>query len=694
MNYKKLKHVISLLLSLLFVGYSTAGQVPADLVLKNGYIYTVDDKRSVKEAFAIRGNRIIAVGTVDEVSELIGPATEVRDLGGKFVMPGMHDAHIHTLGIIAPGPEVCDLGVRPRSLEEIYSFVKGCLKDYSLKKGEWLPVIAWNSSTGNEPSERFPNIRAALDAVSVDNPIILWGYEGHTGAANSAALNQAKNPKTGKSLALNAETLEMSYADYREYVGVDSEGKLTGIINETARYLLRTEMLEDMLGGLKDPAKLMPAVAQKLAANGITSIQDARVNEVVLDHYRWLEENGEMTFRVRTALFQQTPGSALTEGVGEIPRYVENFKALRARNQHLKYVKPEAVKLYADGLITGNPALSPPKLPTSAMINGYQQPLFSTYETGEKSEVKIVGYVDINSAQCQSVQEKHEDYSRQEVIDNFQEKFGYHPSQCEKKYGALDHSELFIHEFVRQTTEAGFHVHVHAEADKAIRVTLDAFEQTKALADEKGLTQSMAHVDIASPDDQKRFGQLGVYPVFTYAWAIPNEYMMAFVPFIDHVKGNGDLFNPDHYSIKNLYPVKSIAESGSDIVWGSDTPVGLRDPIPFYSMRQALTRSYDGVVLNEKERIDIHQAIASYTINSAKLFSHDKDLGSIEVGKIADIIVLNQNVVELAEAGEEQEIVRTHVEMTLFDGEIVFERTWFGSVKDYFMDWVFELFIE
>jgi predicted amidohydrolase YtcJ len=93
------------------------------------------------------------------------------------------------------------------------------------------------------------------------------------------------------------------------------------------------------------------------------------------------------------------------------------------------------------------------------------------------------------------------------------------------------------------------------------------------------------------------------------------------------------------------------------------------------SLQQAITRGDGEAVLNENESIDIHSAIAAFTINGARLFGHDDKLGSIEVGKIADIIVLDQNIVELAESGEPEKIGKTKVAMTIFDGNIVFERS-------------------
>ena len=218
-------------------------------------------------------------------------------------------------------------------------------------------------------------------------------------------------------------------------------------------------------------------------------------------------------------------------------------------------------------------------------------------------------------------------------------------------------------------------MHVHALADKAIRIVVDEFGKVKEIADRSGLTQSLAHVQIAHPDDQKRIGELGISVAFTFVWTIPDvQYDLMVIPFIDEVAGIADLYNMDHYYMQNVYPAKSIQEFGGILVHGSDAPVGSRDPMPLSSLQQAIFRSDGEVVLNEGERIDIHSAIAAFTINGAKLMKHEDKLGSIEAGKTADLIVLSQNIVELAEKGEPQKIGETKVTMTVFDGNIVYEQ--------------------
>jgi predicted amidohydrolase YtcJ len=641
-----------------------AGQT-ADLVLQNAYVYTVDAGQSIAQAVAIKDNTILFVGSDTDVQSFVDEQTEVRDMAGAMVLPGLHDMHIHGLGTVPP--DNCDLNSKPYSLEDLVPVLQACIDDYEVAPGDWLIVLQWNFSGNNLPSERLPNMRAALDAVSTEHPIFLWGNDGHHGAANSAAFALATN-KDGQVIGINADTLAGELAEFQPMVAVDKNGQPSGGINETARMLVRSDFMGDFLGANAAPETVMPRVAAVMAENGITSIQDAWVTPEVMDMYGWLEQSGGMTFRLRAALSPPP-----TSDVSQIDAYLETMKTVRAKYQDSQLIEANAVKLFADAVLEGNPLVSPPTLPVAAMLDGYKQPIFAG--SIEDGTFDIAGYVDQQSERCQTVQAEPGAFKGEDNIQNFLLENGFYPQQCIPYAGILEHPEAFIRSYIRKATEAGFHVHVHALADKGIRVTVDEFAKVKGLADQSDLTQSIAHAQVVHPDDQKRIGELGISTVFTLIWSASGfEYEMTVAPFIDEVQGVGDLYNPEHYYMQNVYPAKSILNYGGNIVHGSDAPVGGRNPIPMLNLQAAVTRSLGGVVLNPKERLDIHEALAAFTINAAKLFGHQDVLGSIEPGKIADLVVLDQNVVELAEGGHPEMIGETQVVLTVFDGAIIYER--------------------
>ncbi len=642
----------------------------ADIILTNAYVYTVDANRSIQQAVAIRDNEIIYVGNEQDAGNFRGDHTEVRDLGGRMLMPGLHDMHIHATGIVEP--DMCDFNSEAKSLEAMVPLLQDCIEKYQIAEGEWLVVLQWAFSRGNRPSERLPTLRAALDAASDKHPIIMWGDDGHHAAVNSLALAGAKD-KQGKVVGMNKDTISTVFADYRELIAVDETGEPNGGLSENARMLVRDNFMEDMLGLYATPDTMMPGVAEKLARNGITSIQDPYTGTTLAEYYAWLAASGQMTFRLRTAFFEFAADSHKQAGLAQIPEHVAQFKAEREKLKQYKLIQPNAVKLFADAVLEGNPFAQPPTLPVAAILGEFKQPVFSIDPGAETIEVS--GYVDLDSELCTEVRNQSEHHSKEAVIRKFTDQHGYHPAQCTRGSGVLEHSETFIHEYVRQMTDAGFHVHIHALSDKGVRVATKAFAAVKQTADAKGLTQSITHVQLAHPDDVKRIGELGIYVAFTYIWAIPGlEYDVMVAPFIDEVTGVADLYNPEHYYMQNIFPVKSVMDAGGILTWGSDAPVSTRDPIPFPSMQAAVTRKAEGRVMNADQVISIHDAITAYTINGARLMGHENKLGSIEVGKTADLIVLNQNVVELAEQGQADSIAETLVDMTIFDGKIVYER--------------------
>jgi len=636
---------------------------PADRVLMGGYVYTVDANRSVAQAIAIRGGEITFVGSEAAAEAYIGPDTTVHELEGAMVLPGLHDVHLHPLWIAEV--DICDLESEPRSLEELVPFLGDCLRRYEIPAGEWLWVDQWNFATGNQTSDRYPTIRAALDAVSTDHPIILSGNDGHHGAVNSAALARARDPE-GKAVGFSAETMRTTFASYRELIGTDASGEPDGNLNETARDLIgHPTALE-----LHDYDALMPQVAAVLAATGITSVQEAMAEPGFLDFYGRLEERGGMTFRVRAALFQKFPKSE--EALQMLPGTVEKFQGLRERYAGSRYIRADAVKLFADGVIEGNPLATPPALPNAAVLSPYRQPIFEI--DPETQRVDVRGYVDLESVACREVREDPERYASNAAARAFQAEHGHLPVQCAKSHGVLEHSEAFIHAFVREMEKAGFAVHIHVIGDRAVRIALDAFEASRAANGELPIPQSFAHAQLIHPDDQQRIGEMGVYVAFTYAWISPEiSYEMSVIPFIDEVKGSADLYNPEHYYMKNVYPARSVRERGGVLVAGSDAPVDTRDPRPFVNIEQAVTRTVGKVTMNADERISIHDAIAAYTINGAKFLGHDALVGSIEPGKAADLVVVDRNLVELAQNGRADEIGETKVELTIFDGKVVYE---------------------
>src|SRR5215813_2475389 len=179
MNSIKLAAVILLLLSSAF-----PQNQPADLVLKNANIYTVDDSKPHAQAVAVKGDKIVFVGSDAEVKAYIGPRTNVLDLKGATVVPGLTDSHYHFLGV---GQRELTFNLEStKSLDDLLAQVKQHAA--AAKAGEWIVGRGWIETFWNPPV--FPT-RQDLDKVSPNNPVILGRADGHGAVANSAALKLA-----------------------------------------------------------------------------------------------------------------------------------------------------------------------------------------------------------------------------------------------------------------------------------------------------------------------------------------------------------------------------------------------------------------------------------------------------------------------------------------------------------------------
>jgi predicted amidohydrolase YtcJ len=618
-------------------------------------------------ALALREGKILYVGDDAGAKALIGDDSIVLDLAGRMLLPGLHDMHIHPGGIVEI--EGCDLQSEALNLAQIAEVVTACIASEAPAPGAWVAVAQWSFSNGNQPVGELTSLRQALDLAAPTNPVILWGNDGHHGAVNSQALARGVNAD-GKRVGITAATVSTDFAEYRETIGVDAAGEPNGELHETARMLVDPPQ-HMLLDGLS--VELMPRIAARLASSGITSIQDAATPPQMLPFYRSLIESGQMSFNLSAALFQNVADFESADGTIDVPAMLAELERARAEFDNTPYIQANTVKVFVDGVIEGNPLNNPPTLPNAAVINAYQQPLFEI--DFEQGEAEVVGYVDLQSEACQQARDDSALDVEPEQAEAFRVKHGFYPSQCRISRGVLENPRDFILDYMVAVDKAGFNIHAHVIGDRAVRTALDGFDRAERENGKSAARHSLGHIQLVAPEDYQRIGDHGLYLVFTYAWiTVDPFYDLSVNPFVNPVKGIAGMYDPDSYYMQNVYPAKQLQAEGAILVAGSDAPVDTRDPRPFINIQQAVTRAgADGRVMNPAGALDIRTALDAYTINGARLFGHDARTGSLELGKSADIIVIDRDLLLLAEHGRAQEIGQAQVLLTLFEGRPVYE---------------------
>jgi len=479
-----------------------------------------------------------------------------------MMMPAMQDSHIHPIlgGIEALS---CDLNAQI-TLEDY----KRVITDYANANPdlEWLLGGGWSMAVfgaGGAPSKKI------LDELVPDRPVYLTSRDGHSGWANSMALEIAGITK-----------------DTPDPVDgiIDRDpntGELIGSLQEGAMSLLQKfvppHSLEKRIAGLEYTINM-------LHSYGITSIQDASVERPDFETYAALEKENELTLHVVAAQWWERE-----KGTEQI----EGFKALRDEFSS-DLVDASSIKIMQDGVLENY---------TAAMLEPYL----------EANGTKGIPMID--------------------------------PELLKKAVAELDAD--------------GFQVHIHAIGDAAIHQSLDAIEYARKQNGPLGHRHHIAHLQVIHPDDIPRFAALDVVANFQPYWAAADEYIMELnVPAIGEERTSW------------MYPIRSIEKTGATIAFGSDWSVSTANP--FLEIETAVTRlgalgePYPEFTPNE--RISLQTAIDAFTINAAFVNKQEDKTGSIEVGKLADLVVLNQNMFEIDPA----QISDTKVLLTLFGGKAVY----------------------
>lgn len=576
-----------------------------------GTIYTADSQQSIAEALVVEGQDIIFVGELETARNVYGDADSWVDLEGKFLMPGIHDAHIHPS--LALEGETCRLPDQNNlDLQGIIDTVSECLEalgDQAPVSGGWITVAQFNGYGADSPRflGNYPDIASGLDEISREHKIILIGIDGHAYAVNHYALENGATLR-GEHVRLNAESLSNELQAYTALIPLNSEGLPTGQLKSQAAWdLFKYESLS-VEGFIRDYER----VNEYFVSNGITAFTEAWASARDVAIYGGLARDGKLLPRATLALGLSKDTHVNEQGVVDLDALLDDLSNARARLADLDRVKVDGIKIFVDGVI---------EYPTQTAA-------------------------------------LHSNYLNAEIAPSGEIHYGpEHPQQR----GTLELDSIQLQRVVTAVDAEDGVVHFHAIGDRAVSVALDAVASARE-ANGTDIPHNISHLQLVSESDVDRFGELKVFATPSPAWFIPwREYDASVIPYISEVSNVNDLsslYREDSSYMQSVYPVESIRKAGGMISIGSDAPVDFNGPRPFTNIIGALLRAdwideteetSHWTVLNASERMNIKDILDAYTINAARAMRHDSLTGSLEVGKRADFIVINNDLIALAD---------------------------------------------
>ncbi len=318
------------LLPAIAVTAAAAFAQPADLVLRNGKIVTMNSAAPAVQALAVRGGRISALGSDSDAARWIGPKTRVIDLHGMLAVPGLIEGHGHFTGV---GQFRMGLDLREaRTWEDIVAQVARAVK--RARPGEWIIGRGWHQSKWDHPPvpnvEGFP-LHASLDKVSPDNPVLLTHASGHAAFVNARAMQEAgitrdtKNPSGGEILK-------------------DKQGNPTGLLRERAQGLAGQALAA--YESKRTPAERAALLRREIEtasdealSKGITTFEDAGSPPATADVVRRMAENHELRLRI----WMMLRGSN-----AELGPKLDQYRTIGVGGN---YFTVRAIKRYMDGAL-------------------------------------------------------------------------------------------------------------------------------------------------------------------------------------------------------------------------------------------------------------------------------------------------------------------------------------------------------
>ena len=574
--------LIGLLASLSATAWSqspaTDVQASRESVLTGGKIVTVDPQFRIAEAMRIRDNRIVAVGSTAEV--LRGAAADAIqvDLGGRTVLPGLIDSHVH-----APAAAVYEFD-HPQPTMNSIADVLAYLADRTqvVPAGQWIRLQQVFVTRLEE--RRFPT-RQELDSVAPHHPVIY---------------------RTGPDAALNSLALQLSGIDRDYQLPPGSTGKIerdpqtgepTGILRGASQYVSFRESQQSP--SFQQHAAHLRQLIQDYNSVGITSISDRSATDSGIALYQHLLDNDQLTCRV--FLYYNVDGQGSPQQV----RQQITTAANHPLHEENRWLWLRGIKVFLDGgMLTGSAWMREPW--------GVSQ-IYSITDPQYRGELKI-------------------------------------PPE-----------RLF--QISKLALENGLQMTAHSVGDGAVHALLAAYAEVDKTLPVRPLRPCITHCNFMSREAIGMMADLGVVADLQPAWL----YLDGATLLEQFGQQRTEYFQP----YRSLFDAGVIIGGGSDHMQKIGSLRSVNPYNPFLGIWTALTRQPRQVAepLHPQQRITREEAIRLYTINNAYLTFEEHEKGSLEVGKLADFIVLDRDILTC----QLDEIRNTRVLQTYVDGRLVFD---------------------
>ena len=555
---RRFTRLLALVLFALPPSYFAQSQPSADLIVRNAKVWTVDKSHPTAQAVAVLGDRIVAVGSNDDIEAWHGPRTRVIDAGGKLMLPGFNDAHVHFVdgGLALDQVELNDATSATEFARRIGERAR------RTPKGEWVEGGDWDETKWNPA--RMP-AKELIDPLTPDTPVFVMRYDGHMALANSTALRLA---------GITAATPDPPGG----VIVRDSQGNPTGALKDAAMdyvYKIAPPLSHD---------QRVQAVKRALAhaaSLGVTSVQHMNPEYADIAVYAELLQRGELTARIYAAPL--------------IPSVDDQVKIGVRHAFGGPYLRIGALKAYADGSLGSSTAY-------------------------------------------------------------FFEPFSNQPNNR----GLLSdemHPVSLMQDRMMRADAAGLQICTHAIGDQGISTILDIYSEIVKAHGESDRRFRIEHAQHMAAKDFERFAQLHVI-------ASVQPYHA-----IDDGRWAEERIGHDRSS--RTYAFRTFLDHGIRLALGTDWNVAPLDPM--LTVYAAVTRAtLDGKNPNgwfPEQKLTLPETIEAYTLGSAYAEFQENEKGSITAGKLADMVLLTDDIFSIDPARIRDVKVRT----TIVGGKIVWD---------------------